>query len=75
MYIGMLPAVHHRSLCCKQTLRLEDITMTQRQVCAGGSDDKGCWSGCCAVDQHGVPTIMYTGVRCAPCRPPPDTLP
>mmetsp|Transcript_3104 Transcript_3104/g.8988 ORF Transcript_3104/g.8988 Transcript_3104/m.8988 type:complete len:620 (+) Transcript_3104:733-2592(+) len=29
----------------------------------GGPDDKGCWSGCCALDQNGVPVILYTGVR------------
>lgn len=29
----------------------------------GGPDDKGCWSGCCAVDQAGIPVILYTGVR------------
>lgn len=33
---------------------------------AGGLDEKGCWSGCCTVDQAGVPTILYTGVRYLP---------
>ena len=28
----------------------------------GGPDEDGCYSGC-AVDDHGVPTIIYTGVR------------
>lgn len=28
----------------------------------GGPDKDGCWSGC-AVDDGGVPTLMYTGVR------------
>ena len=28
----------------------------------GGFDDKGCWSGC-AVNNNGVPTLIYTGVR------------
>jgi beta-fructofuranosidase len=27
----------------------------------GGPDEDGCWSGC-AVDDHGVPTLVYTGV-------------
>ena len=27
----------------------------------GGSDEQGCWSGC-AVDNNGVPTLIYTGV-------------
>lgn len=29
---------------------------------AGGPDSDGCWSGC-AVDNDGVPTLVYTGVR------------
>ena len=29
---------------------------------ADGPDEDGCWSGC-AVDDNGVPTILYTGVR------------
>lgn len=37
----------------------------ERHTSAGGPDDKGCWSGCCAVDQNGVPVILYTGVRCS----------
>ncbi len=28
----------------------------------GGPDEDGCWSGC-TVDNSGVPTILYTGVR------------
>ena len=28
----------------------------------GGPDKDGCWSGC-AIDDGGVPTLMYTGVR------------
>lgn len=28
----------------------------------GGADERGCWSGC-AVNNDGVPTIVYTGVR------------
>jgi beta-fructofuranosidase len=28
----------------------------------GGPDKDGCWSGC-AVDDGGVPTLMYTGIR------------
>ncbi len=28
----------------------------------GGPDEGGCWSGC-AVDNGGVPTIFYTGIR------------
>jgi beta-fructofuranosidase len=28
----------------------------------GGPDANGCWSGC-TVDDHGVPTIVYTGMR------------
>lgn len=28
----------------------------------GGWDEGGCWSGC-AVNNNGVPTLMYTGVR------------
>jgi beta-fructofuranosidase len=28
---------------------------------AGGADAHGCWSGC-AVDDHGTPTLLYTGV-------------
>ncbi|MEJ7653533.1 MAG: glycoside hydrolase family 32 protein [Chloroflexia bacterium] len=35
----------------------------------GGADADGCWSGC-AVDDDGVPTLVYTGVRDgvqAPC--------
>jgi beta-fructofuranosidase len=28
----------------------------------GGPDAGGCWSGC-AVDNHGVPTFVYTGVH------------
>lgn len=28
----------------------------------GGADERGCWSGC-AVDNNGVPTLVYTGVR------------
>ena len=28
----------------------------------GGPDEDGCWSGC-AVDNDGVPTLIYTGVR------------
>ena len=28
----------------------------------GGTDEGGCWSGC-AVDNGGVPTLLYTGVR------------
>ncbi len=27
----------------------------------GGPDAEGCWSGC-AVDDHGIPTFVYTGV-------------
>ena len=29
----------------------------------GKLDADGCFSGCCTVDEAGVPTIMYTGVR------------
>ncbi len=29
---------------------------------SGGPDESGCWSGC-AVDNDGIPTLMYTGVR------------
>eukprot|EP00892_Ulva_mutabilis_P009472 jgi/Ulvmu1/6898/UM031_0104.1 len=29
----------------------------------GFLDADGCFSGCCTVDEAGVPTIMYTGVR------------
>ena len=29
-----------------------------------GYDAAGCWSGCTAVDEQGVPTMLYTGVRC-----------
>jgi Glycosyl hydrolases family 32 N-terminal domain len=29
----------------------------------GQLDADGCFSGCCTVDEAGVPTIMYTGVR------------
>ncbi|KAK9810230.1 hypothetical protein WJX72_007025 [[Myrmecia] bisecta] len=29
----------------------------------GGADADGCFSGCCAVDHDGTPTILYTGVR------------
>ena len=28
-----------------------------------GYDAAGCWSGCTAIDEHGVPTLLYTGVR------------
>jgi beta-fructofuranosidase len=28
----------------------------------GGPDERGCWSGC-AVNNNGVPTIIYTAVR------------
>lgn len=28
----------------------------------GGPDEDGCWSGC-AVDNEGVPTLLYTGVQ------------
>lgn len=28
----------------------------------GGPDERGCWSGC-TVDNAGVPTVIYTGVR------------
>lgn len=28
-----------------------------------GYDAAGCWSGCTAVDERGVPTLLYTGVR------------
>ncbi len=29
-----------------------------------GYDAAGCWSGCTAVDEQGVPVMLYTGVRC-----------
>lgn len=29
----------------------------------GGLDADGCFSGCATLDEHGVPTILYTGVR------------
>jgi len=29
-----------------------------------GYDAAGCWSGCTAVDEQGVATMLYTGVRC-----------
>lgn len=29
---------------------------------SGGADERGCWSGC-TVNNDGVPTILYTGVR------------
>ncbi len=29
----------------------------------GGADEDGCWSGCAVVDERGVPTFLYTGVR------------
>jgi beta-fructofuranosidase len=29
---------------------------------AGGPDAEGCWSGC-AVNNHGIPTLIYTGIR------------
>lgn len=29
----------------------------------GQLDADGCFSGCCTVDEAGIPTIMYTGVR------------
>lgn len=29
----------------------------------GGLDADGCFSGCCALDEKGIPTILYTGVR------------
>ncbi|PZR86349.1 MAG: glycosyl hydrolase family 32 [Candidatus Nephthysia bennettiae] len=28
----------------------------------GGADSGGCWTGC-GVDDHGLPTLVYTGVR------------
>jgi beta-fructofuranosidase len=34
----------------------------------GGYDEQGCWSGC-AVDNNGVPTIIYTGVSNGQQRP------
>ncbi|GLC44182.1 Putative beta-Fructufuranosidase [Pleodorina starrii] len=42
----------------------------------GGLDADGCFSGCATLDDHGVPTILYTGVRlrsnelCGPLPPP-----
>ncbi|KAG2494572.1 hypothetical protein HYH03_007338 [Edaphochlamys debaryana] len=42
----------------------------------GGFDGDGCFSGCCTVDEKGVPVILYTGVRlrsspvCGPLPPP-----
>lgn len=42
------------------------LTWTTRPVALsprpGGPDAGGCWSGC-IVDDHGVPTAVYTGVR------------
>ncbi|KAG2446052.1 hypothetical protein HXX76_000654 [Chlamydomonas incerta] len=42
----------------------------------GGFDGDGCFSGCATLDENGVPTILYTGVRlrssevCGPLPPP-----
>ncbi|GLC44183.1 hypothetical protein PLESTB_000899400 [Pleodorina starrii] len=42
----------------------------------GGFDGDGCFSGCTTLDEDGVPTILYTGVRlrssdaCGPLPPP-----
>ncbi|GLI58965.1 hypothetical protein VaNZ11_000751, partial [Volvox africanus] len=42
----------------------------------GGLDADGCFSGCATLDEYGVPTILYTGVRlrskdsCGPLPPP-----
>lgn len=30
---------------------------------SGELDGDGCFSGCCVVDEKGLPTILYTGVR------------
>src|SRR5437867_11879648 len=35
---------------------------------AGGPDEDGCWSGC-AVDDNGVPTLIYSGHRAGAQRP------
>jgi sucrose-6-phosphate hydrolase SacC (GH32 family) len=42
----------------------------------GKLDADGCFSGCCAIDTDGVPTILYTGVRLRSnqdCGPHPPT--
>ncbi|GLC35519.1 hypothetical protein PLESTM_000333000 [Pleodorina starrii] len=36
----------------------------------GAYDSGGCFSGCSLVDERGVPTILYTGVRLRPGVPP-----
>jgi len=65
---GSLPAASETLLrLLSRAVRLPFYHKTDAH--AGGPDDKGCWSGCCAVDQHGVPTILYTGVRSAPWLP------
>ena len=40
------------------------------QPTPGGLDAAGCWSGNTTVDEAGVPTILYTAVRCLPSPPP-----
>ncbi len=44
-----------------------DLVYWQHQPLAltptpGGADADGCWSGC-AIDDHGTPTLIYTGFR------------
>lgn len=46
----------------------------------GSNDADGCFSGCCVVDDEGIPTILYTGVRlrsnphCGPLPPEENDL-
>ncbi|KAK9839842.1 hypothetical protein WJX81_005428 [Elliptochloris bilobata] len=50
----------HASSADLVTWRHEPLAM---EPTPHGYDAAGCWSGCSAIDERGVPTLLYTGVR------------
>src|SRR6478609_1680596 len=55
----------HDNICWGHASSPDLLTWTAEPIALRpnptGSDRDGCWSGC-VVDEHGVPTAVYTGV-------------
>ena len=55
-----LGTMHWAHLVSEDLMHWEELPVALSPT-AGGPDAGGCWSGC-AVDDRGVPTLIYTGV-------------
>lgn len=52
--------IHWGHAVSRDLVHWEDLPMALSPT-PGGPDKDGCWSGC-AVDDHGTPTLLYTGL-------------